>query len=476
MRVTFTCGTVVSDPTLIKQLLRLGDLTDLLNTSGMMALDWEIPCAQLDFQRRAVELWPLPALVHWLRARGCAVPAYWPRSACVAQVHLLRGQRLRALEDRAQLMSASAAVLNDPSASTDAKAAATATLQTTATSMDADATILSKDFFLNQFYHKLVRHAFLPELLRFNNQARMLTFCDADYAGIQALLALIARGIRDEQAAAADKLSVKNSQRAVELVDAGYIHLSFFRFQDTMLYSDDSEEGVRCIVVRASVIASMNSTHYVTRILFTENMETGRWEATKQMKNCQCVSGSELEKLWCTHMAGVFVALAKLVRNRNRSLDGLKTTWPEDIVLLQSQPVRLSLVVGRRGFARSLLTNRLDESGDYDDGAGSDDTDANDEEEEEEEDDEDRGAGGGGGAAVATRPARRPRRRTLDPSGVKTLKKKDVDDDRSEYIADGLESLMQRRHVSVLRRVRTGPTNTGFNTNRNTYRPSAGEQ
>jgi hypothetical protein len=40
---------VVSDPTLIKQLLRLGDLTDLLNTSGMMALDWEIPCAQLDF-------------------------------------------------------------------------------------------------------------------------------------------------------------------------------------------------------------------------------------------------------------------------------------------------------------------------------------------------------------------------------------------------------------------------------------------
>ena len=64
----------------------------------------------------------------------------------------------------------------------------------------------------------------------------------------------------------------------------------------------------------------------------------------------------------------------------------------------------------------------------------------------------------------------------LDPSGVKTLTKKDVDDDRSEYIADGLESLMQRRHVSVLRRVRTGPTNTGFNTNRNTYRPSAGEQ
>jgi hypothetical protein len=56
------------------------------------------------------------------------------------------------------------------------------------------------------------------------------------------------------------------------------------------------------------------------------------------------------------------------------------------------------------------------------------------------------------------------------------LTKKDVDADRSEYIADGLESLMQRRHVSVLRRYRTGPTNTGFNTNRNTYRPSAGEQ
>jgi hypothetical protein len=73
---------------------------------------------------------------------------------------------------------------------------------------------------------------------------------------------------------------------------------------------DDKE--VRCIVVRASVLASMNATHYVTRILFTENELTGQWEATKQMKNRQCVSGSELEKLWCTHVAGVFAALAKL--------------------------------------------------------------------------------------------------------------------------------------------------------------------
>jgi hypothetical protein len=54
-----------------------------------------------------------------------------------------------------------------------------------------------------------------------------------------------------------------------------------------------------------------------------------------------CVRGfklTELEKLWCTHMAGAFVALAKLVRNRKRPLERVKATWPEDIVLLQ-EPV-----------------------------------------------------------------------------------------------------------------------------------------
>ena len=476
MRVTFTCGTEVSDPAVINELLRLGDLTSKYATSGVMALDWEIPCARVDFQQRAVELCPLPVLAHWLRARGSSAPPHWSREPHVTQVHLLQGQRLRALESRAHVISAAAAVLNDDAATADAKAAATTTLQSTAAGMDSDPTILSKDFFLNQFYHKLLRHAFLPEQVRFNNQARMLSFCNADYATIQVLLALIAPAISAEQATVADKLSVKNCERAVDLVDAGYIHLSFFRFQDTMLFTTDNtdDKGVRCIVVRASVIASMNSTHYVTRILFTQNESTGQWEATKQMKNCQCVSGSELEKLWCTHMAGVFVALAKLVRNRVRSLGGLEKTWPDDIVLLQAQPVRLSLVVGRRAFARDLLASRADDSGADDDGAGSDDTDDDD---DEEEDEDDHGAGGGGGAAAVA--ASRPRRRTLGESGVKSLSKQDVDADRREYIQGGLDNLMQRRHISVVRRLRTveiDPTNSVINTDRNTYRPSASEE
>ena len=405
----------------------------------------------------------------------------------MSQVHLLQGQRLRALERRGADISAAAKVIADVTATAEQKASARAARAQIEETFASDPTILSKQFFMNQFYHKLLRHAFLPEHARFNNKAKQLSFCDADYVAIQKLLALIAPAVSAEQDASADKLSAKNSERAVELVDAGYIHMSFFRFQDTTLYTDDVPEGVRCIVVRGSVIASMNSTHYAVRILFTQNTH-GQWEATKQLKNCQCVSGSELEKLWCTHMAGAFVALAKLVRNRKRPLERVKATWPEDIVLLQAQPVRLSLVVGFRAFGRGLLTKRAN---DIEDDASSDGTDEEEEEEndEEQEQDEeeqeegvgedaqqDEGEGGGGGAAGARPRSRRPRRRTIDPSGAKSLTKKEVDADLAEYLSGELGRLMLRRHNGVLRRYHASPMDPTLNTNLNNYRPSACEQ
>lgn len=305
LQATFPCGGVVSDLAELRGLLQMTDVTANMKTSDVLTATFEIPCATLDFQTRAVGLWPLPVLAHWLRARGSAAPTYWSRGAHEAQVHLLQGQRLRELERRAVRMSEAAAVVNDPAATAEARADAAVDLQTAAARMGADDTILSTSFFLNQFYNKLLRHAFLPELTGFDNTAKLRSFCAADYAAIQRMLVIIKPAVTAEQNAAGDKLSATNTARADDLVTAGYIHLSFFRFQDTTLFTETGPpNGVRCIIVRASVIASCNSCHYVCRILFTQTAGTNEWHATKELKNCQCVSGSELEALWCTHMAG----------------------------------------------------------------------------------------------------------------------------------------------------------------------------
>lgn len=367
-------------------------------------------------------------------------------------------------------MSAAAAVVNDASAMAEARATAEAELQATAAGMGADEMILTPAFFINQFYNKLIRHAFMPELARFDNTAKLLSFCEADYAAVQKLLALIGPAVAAEQQASGDKLSASNSARAEDLVAAGYIHLSFFRFQDTTLFTEEEQDdgevctvAVRCIIVRASVVASMNSTHYVTRILFTQAAGTAKWRATQDLKNCQCVSGSELQHLWCTHMAGVFIALAKLVRNCNRSLTGLKRQWPEDIVLIQAQAVRLSLVVGPRALAIAPLS---ESTSDGDDSLSDDNTDS----------DENDGHASPEGGAPVTGPqlrVRRPYRRKMNPSGAKSLTKKAIDKDIAKYINDGLTDLMMRRHISTLRHAREGdifPTDSRLNFTRQ-YRP-----
>ena len=87
-----------------------------------------------------------------------------------------------------------------------------------------------------------------------------------------------------------------------------------------------------------------------------------------------------------------------------------------------------------------------------------------------------KGEGGGGGAAGARPRSRRPRRRTIDPSGAKSLTKKEVDADRAEYLSGELGRLMLRRHLGILRRHHASPIDPTLNTNLNNYRPSACEQ
>ncbi len=95
----------------------------------------------------------------------------------MSQVHLLQ---LRALERRGADISAAAAVIADVTATAEQKASARAARAQIEETFASDPTILSKQFFMNQFYHKLLRHAFLPEHARFNNKAKHLSFCDAD--------------------------------------------------------------------------------------------------------------------------------------------------------------------------------------------------------------------------------------------------------------------------------------------------------
>jgi hypothetical protein len=110
-------------------------------------------------------------------------------------------------------------------------------------------------------------------------------------------------------------------------------------------------------------------------------------------------------------MAGVFIVLAKLVRNCNRSLTGLKRQWPEDIVLIQAQAVRLSKVVGPRALAIAPLS---ESTSDGDDSLSDDNTDS---------DENDGHASPEGGAGPQLR-VRHPDRRKMNPSGAKSFNRR----------------------------------------------------
>ena len=146
----------------------------------------------------------------------------------------------------------------------------------------------------------------------------------------------------------------------------------------------------------------------------------------------------------------VFIALAKLVRNGKRSLEGLMSQWPEDIVLIQAHAVRLSLCVGPQAYAGPLVSDLAD-----------DDSTDSDEEEGETSADDRHVAGGALGY-----------RRKV--GFVKHLTKKLIDAGRAKYCNDGLTALMMRSHIGVLRRAREcsiDPTDSRLNSQTNNYRP-----
>ena len=157
----------------------------------------------------------------------------------------------------------------------------------------------------------------------------------------------------------------------------------------------------------------------------------------------------------------VFIALAKLVRNGKRSLEGLMSQWPEDIVLIQAQAVRLSLCVGPQAYAGPLVSDLSDD----------DSTDSDEEEGETSADDRHVV----GGAALGAGPLSHTRRAYRRKVGfVKQLTKKLIDADRAKYCNDGLTALMMRSHIGVLRRAREcsiDPTDSRLNSQTNNYRP-----
>ena len=239
-----------------------------------------------------------------------------------------------------------------------------------------------------------------------------------------------------------------------------------------------------------SVVTEQAVLEHIRNVLINVDDPRQSWrlqdkfdEWRQQQQDLVGPKGKSKKKATTTAAAAAEVAAAAAA-----ALERVKATWPEDIVLLQAQPVRLSLVVGFRAFGRGLLTKRAN---DIEDDASSDGTDEEEEEEndEEQEQDEeeqeegvgedaqqDEGEGGGGGAAGARPRSRRPRRRTIDPSGAKSLTKKEVDADLAEYLSGELGRLMLRRHNGVLRRYHASPMDPTLNTNLNNYRPSACEQ
>ena len=381
----FPCGAIAT-PSEVSKLLRLDDETQQFATSETTFAAFDIPCADLDFKTRHIRLWPDVCLGYWLRARGCQIPKYWKRQNVVDQVnsYILRRVTLNGEND---------------------------------TAPGFQEVVLKKAWYFNQFYSKLLRHCFLPTHTRYDVTKPKLRFSEQDYGAVQKLVQLVANAIEVSHESAAGKLSEKNRARSLGLVKAGYVHLSFFSFQDTVMYSDEDPEGQRVVVVDATVVASQNSQEYAVRIGFMCDADS-QWVPCKALKKCECISGSELEHMWCTHMASVIAALVSIVASISKPLVDLMEMWPEDIVLMQAQPVRLKSIFSVPPFGS---------------------------------------------------PMKEKRRKTT----VRTkLDKATNDVDLEDSLQTGLTSLLCRRHLGVLRRFRRldiDPTDSVLNGNMNQY-------
>ncbi len=268
-----------------------------------------------------------------------------------------------------------------------------------------------------RYYHKLLRHCFLPPYAHFDVDARRLSFCAGDYPAVKAHIQLLHGAIEAEQPVSGQQLTGRNLQKAHGMLDAGYLHISLIEVQPTKLYVAD-RDAVDAVVVHARVLASFNNTEYRAHVGFVKQSD-GTWAAEKNAKRCECVTGSELNTVWCAHMACVFVALARVLANTHLPFEEFVRAFPDDILLVQAQAVRL------------ILALTFDE-----------------------------GHTGNG-----------KYRTTTNRGGRAELQVGTIKGDVEKYLADGTAALLAREHLSVLRRhrqlmrtidVTTSPLNDGI--------------
>jgi hypothetical protein len=85
--VRFPRNKTENDPSKIARVLRYVATTSTMATPEVVQARFAVPCKELDFASRTVELWSTEALEYWLRARSRDPPSWWLREHVVGRVY-----------------------------------------------------------------------------------------------------------------------------------------------------------------------------------------------------------------------------------------------------------------------------------------------------------------------------------------------------------------------------------------------------
>lgn len=414
VNVVFPCQKqVTNDPKRLARLLRFADLTAKFKDSKALEANFEIPCQVLNFEERDVQLWPTVVLAYYLRARGCDPPSFWKRDKIVQQVETCikrhYSQVIQKLEAARQQQNDGRPIdllpVKEP--------------------------LLKVSHYFANYYHKLMKRAFLPYQQSFDNSQPDLQLSERNLPKIRQLMQCMSPSIEEEVATFDGKLSEHNQTKAHGYFDAGFYHWSFFTFMETT-FDDGSRPDQDVIIVRCGSIASYQCAQYSVRVAVAPVGVDGKWEAVPTLKYCQCVTGSELNTSYCAHMAGCWIALDKIRRNIGRTFEALTgpSIWPEDILLMQAQPIRLAHVM------RLGALNAQNEGDDELNGENADDEATAD----DEVDDPQPGV-------VANAAVKRSYNMSFSRGGPKSLTKQETDEELGRYIAAGHTDLLRRDYM-----------------------------
>jgi uncharacterized membrane protein YgcG len=111
--VRFPCNKTENDPSEIARVLRYAATTSTMTTSEAVQARFAVPCKELDFACRTVELWSTEALEYWLRARSCDPPSWWLREHVVGRVYYYLHRRDGAMRAAAASAATAAAAGSD---------------------------------------------------------------------------------------------------------------------------------------------------------------------------------------------------------------------------------------------------------------------------------------------------------------------------------------------------------------------------